>query len=95
MVEDFADAREARDASEARLEEELESSNSRNVKRLETNLRLQEGLAEMTTELEMMAAQKHGAICLISHYLSLDSGKWYHKVSVPQSLSKCQNCQVS
>ena len=53
MVEDCADAREARDGAlirVERLEEELE-------------LRLQEErLAELTTELEMMAAQKHAMV---------------------------------
>ena len=66
MVEDCADAREARDGAlirVERLEEELESSDGRNVKRLETDLRLQEErLAELTTELEMMAAQKHAMV---------------------------------
>ena len=66
MVEDCADAREARDGALIRvdrLEEELESSDGRNVKRLETDLRLQEErLAELTTELETMAAQKHAMV---------------------------------
>ena len=66
MVEDCAAAREARDEAlirVERLEEELESSEGRNVKRLETNLCLQEErLSEMTTELEMMASQKDALV---------------------------------
>ena len=66
MVEDCAAAREARDEAlirVERLEKELESSDSRNVERLETNLRLQEErLAEMTTELKMMVAQKDAVV---------------------------------
>ena len=66
MVEDCAAAREARDDAlirVERLEEELESSDGRNDKRLETNLRLQEErLSEMTAELEMMAAQKDAMV---------------------------------
>ena len=66
MVEDCADAREARDEAlirVERLEEELENSDGRNVKRLEANIRLQEErLAEMTTELELMAAQKDAMV---------------------------------
>jgi myosin protein heavy chain len=66
MVEDCAGAREARDEALTRverLEEELENSEGQNIKRLETNIRLQEErLGEMTTELEMMAAQKDAMV---------------------------------